>query len=327
MSWRKDAAIPFPNEAIGVKTLHYKDSVRDRPVLVEFWYPTDQRQGTYEVSEESVWIHPKELRNVEIAGSQTSYPLIMMSHGNRGDRRERTWLVEALVRQGFVVASVEHHGNAWYHYNPLSSFCFWDRAKDITFALNSLLQDPNFQDRIDRDRIGFVGYSMGGMTGLALAGAQASHTREIAKEQCSQLGGMIPESVVDGLDFVEAEKNYEDPRIRAMLLICPAAFVYQPFALQKIKIPVGLIVSLDDEVLPYNDHADKIIKNTAIRKLKIMKNKTSHYAFLNRITDRGNLILQKAFDVSTAHRWTAIHEEATQFALQFFKETLPSNEK
>jgi len=323
---RRETAIPFPNEALGVQTFQYKDEGRNRPVTVEFWYPTDRLDGPYEPTEENVWVHPKEIRNASISDQRSTYPLILMSHGNRGDRRERTWLVEALVRQGFFVASVEHHENAWYHYNPLSSFCFWDRAKDVTFALDRLLQEQSVKNVINREKIGFVGYSMGGMTGLALAGAQAEHTREIAVEQCNQVGD-IPISVLDHLDFAEAEKNYEDPRIRSMLLICPAAFVYLPNSLKTIHIPIGLIASMDDEVLPYKEHASKIIQNIALRKLKIMKNKTSHYAFLNRMTERGHTLLQKAVDVSSSQNWLPVHQESTKFALQFFQETLDSPDK
>lgn len=317
---KKAVHTPFSSEVIGVKTFEYLDSKRNRPVIVEFWYPTDETNISQELHEDSVWEHPKEARNASLSTRETSYPLILMSHGHRGDRRERTWLVDSLVRQGFLVASVEHHGSAWNQFNPLSSFCFWDRAQDVSFTLDRLLEDANLRDRINSRKIGFIGYSMGGMTGLALAGAEATNAKEIAAKELSQIGQMPPE-ILDTIDFSQAEKNYREPRIRSMLLICPATFAYLPETLKKIKVPIGLIASVDDEVLPHSEHASKIIQHLVPKKLKIMRNKTSHYAFLNHMTKKGYEILQKAVPNPTAN-WTAVHKEATEFAIKFFQETL-----
>jgi predicted dienelactone hydrolase len=311
----------YANDAIGVRTLNFYDEARNRPVIVEFWYPTDEQNITHDRTDDSVWIHPKEARDVTISEMKKKYPLILMSHGHRGDRRERTWLSDALVRQGYIVASVEHHGNAWYQYNPLSGFCFWDRAKDISFTLTCLLDNSEYKDHIDHQKIGFVGYSMGGMTGLALAGAEAKYAKEIATMQL-KLAGEISQESFNELDFSDAEKSYLEPRIRSILLICPASFAYQPDALKKIKTPIGLIASLDDEVLPHQDHANKIIQNITPFKLKLLKNKTSHYAFLNRMTEKGYKILQKAVGNPSVINWAPIHKDATQFAITFFKETL-----
>ncbi|HSX13624.1 MAG TPA: alpha/beta fold hydrolase [Chlamydiales bacterium] len=309
------------SDAIGVRTLNFHDEKRNRPVIVEFWYPTDEQNFIYDITDDSVWIHPKEARNVSLSKMKQKYPLILMSHGHRGDRRERTWLADALVRQGYIVASVEHHGNAWYQYNPLSSFCFWDRAKDISFALTCLLENPEYKNQIDQQKIGFVGYSMGGMTGLALAGAEAKYVKEVAAMQL-KLAGDVSQESFNTLDFSDAEKSYLEPRIRSILLICPATFAYQPESLKQIKTPIGLIASIDDEVLPHQDHANKIIQNMTPFKLKLLKNKTSHYAFLNRMTEKGYTLLQKAVGNPSGINWTPIHKDATQFAITFFKETL-----
>lgn len=319
MQKRSDAA--FTSDAIGVRTLNFYDETRKRPVIVEYWYPTDEQNVVYDLNGDGVWIHPKEARNVSISSQKKSYPLILMSHGHRGDRRERTWLADALVRQGYVVASVEHHGNAWYAYNPLSGFCFWDRAKDISFTLTCLLESPEFKDQINQQKIGFIGYSMGGMTGLALAGAEAKYAKEIATMQL-KLAGEVSQESFNELDFSEAEKSYLEPRIRSILLICPATFAYQAESLKQIKTPIGLIASLDDEVLPHKEHAHKIMLNLNLFKIKLLKNKTSHYAFLNRMTDKGYTMLQKAVGNPSGINWAPIHKDATQFAITFFKETL-----
>ncbi len=317
---KKTHALPFKNEAIGVQTFKYEDETRNRPVLVELWYPTDEGVASHQV-EEDVWVHPKEARDVALSSKISSYPLILMSHGMRGERRERTWLADALARQGYLVASVEHYGDTWRKYDPLMSFKFWERAKDISFSLSRLLENPNLKSRIDTNRIGFVGYSMGGMTGLALAGAQAKYAQAIAKVQYEQTKEISLEEF-NGLDFSEAEKNYQEPRIHSILLICPATFAYLPEALKSVKTPIGMIASLDDEILPHADHAAKIMEHAPPRKTKLMKNKTSHYAFLNKMTKKGCEVLQKG--VKDPIDWQPVHQETTDFTIQYFEDTLPA---
>ena len=319
MSFRKDSQEIADDVAIGVKTFKFHDNSRNRPVTVEIWYPTEEKATAFDLTDDCVWQHPKEARNASISLKDSKYPLIIMSHGNRGDRRERTWLADSLVKKGYIVASVEHHGNSWKDYNPLSSICFWERAKDVSFSLDQLLSSEILASKINTNKIGFVGYSMGGMTGLALAGAQAKHLKEIAKIQISQLPG-VPPTVLDSIDFSEGEKNLKETRIKSFLLICPASFAYSSDSLKSIKSPIGLIASLDDEVLPHKDHAQKILKGIVPRKLKLLRNKTSHYAFLNKMTKKGYEILQKIAPVESD--WTPIHKEATSFTIKYFDETL-----
>lgn len=314
--------IQITSDAIGVRTLRYEDGGRKRPVVIELWYPTNRSGISLDAPTDIVWIHPKEARNVPLLERDSPYPLIVMSHGHRGDRRERSWLADLLVRQGYVVAAVEHFGNTWNEYNPLVSLRFWERAKDVSFALDRLFDEPFLEGAIDANRVGFVGYSLGGMTGLALAGAQAKNAREIVLYQQGQIKEVSPEAIA-AIDFSEADKDYKEPRIRSMLLLCPAIFIYPPESLSQIKIPIGLVAAINDEVLPHKEHAYQIIKHLVPYKLKVMRKEISHYAFLNRITEAGHKILQKAVrsDPPSCDR-TALHSEVGAFCIEFFKETL-----
>src|SRR3990167_2365979 len=151
---------------LAVRTLHYGDENRQRPVIVELWYPTEQT-GPFETGSDAIWVHPQEIRDAPFASLPSKCPLILMSHGNRGDRRERSWLAASLVRKGFVVAAVEHYGNSRTTYNPMLTMQFWERPRDVVFALDQLSADASMQEMVDFQKVGFVGYSLGGMTGLA----------------------------------------------------------------------------------------------------------------------------------------------------------------
>ncbi|MBX7067618.1 MAG: hypothetical protein K1X28_10350 [Parachlamydiales bacterium] len=307
-------------ENIGVHTAKYQDEKRGRPVVVEVWYPTNQ-EGPVDRPEDPVWEHPKEIRDVSIADGK--YPLIMMSHGHGGDRRDRSWLVEYLVKNGFIVASVEHYGNSWRSYNPVLTLRFWERAKDVSFAISVLVKDPMLKKHIDPKKIGFVGYSLGGMTGLALGGAKVHNIKQIAVEYLKKYKEFdkINLELVENTDFTDAHGDFIDHRIKALALLSPAAFAISPESLKKMKVPVALIASEEDEILPHQDHALKIVEHLKPTRLKLFKDKVSHYVFLNRVSDVGKSLLRP--DIQTDKIQSdrlKIHEEVGRFLSDFFKE-------
>ena len=127
--------------SLGVKTLHYHDEIRDRPIVVEFWYPTDRRGPVEAAPLDSLWIHPNEVRNAPLRQSTQKYSLIAMSHGYRGGRRDLSWLAEKFVQQGYVVAAVDHFGDTRARFQLLTSIRFWERPKDISFMIDSLQKE------------------------------------------------------------------------------------------------------------------------------------------------------------------------------------------
>lgn len=306
---------------IGVHTENYEDTKRNRPVVVEVWYPTNQSEPL-DQPEDAAWVHPNEIRNAPMASGK--YPLVLMSHGHRGDRRDRSWLVEYLVKNGFIVASVEHFGNSWRSYSPLISLRFWDRAMDVSFAITQLLKDPLLSRQIDSSRIGFIGYSLGGMTGLALGGAKAQNIREVILAE-RETFKEIDVELVNQFDFTEAQGSFLDKRIKAIVLLSPAAFIYPPQSLKNVKTPVALVASEGDEVLPFKEHALKVIQHLAPGKIqfKLLRDKSSHYVFLNRVTELGKSYLHEDIhtDEIEADRLT-VHKEVGDFIIAFFKEQL-----
>jgi predicted dienelactone hydrolase len=306
-------------EAIGVRTFQYEDNRRHRPVVVELWYPIEGDHSIESLSEE-VWKHPKESRNAPIAEGAKGLPLILMSHGHCGDRRDRSWLAERLVRANFIVASVDHYGNTRSTFNPLLTIKFWDRPRDISFALDRLLQEPSLTGRVDPEKIGFAGYSLGGMTGLGIGGGIPEKLEELIAKNKAKLSD-IPEEVLAQIDFKEAGSNLRDPRIRAILLIAPANFVYSSNALKRIKVPIGLVSAINDEVLPHHEHSSLIIQHVVPFKLKILRKEISHYAFLNPLSEIGRKILPAKFcsDPPCCDR-ASIHRDVGNFAIEFFRE-------
>lgn len=303
---------------LGVRTLHYENEMRHRPVVVEFWYPAD-RGTPVDVSQDPIWIHPTEVRDAPFRNGQEKYPLLLLSHGHRGGRRDMSWLAEKMVKAGYVVAAVDHHGDTRAHFDPLVSIRFWERSTDLTFLLDHLQKEPVVGERLDFEKIGCVGYSLGGMTSLSLAGATAQRARQAIEN--SDRSHLLSPEVLERFDFSEAEKSYRDPRIKAIFLMCPATSMYPPESLKQVQIPVGLIASLQDEVLPHQEHAAQIIEYLKLKKLKILDQGISHYAFMNRVSKAGRQVLSRALHGGPieSHR-IVLHKEAGEFVVEFFRD-------
>jgi len=290
-------------------------------VIIELWYPVD-----FPIADtaplEDVWIHPKESRNAPLSSNSQKYPLILLSHGHGGERRDRSWLAEHLVKANFIVASVDHYGNSHRTLDPVLTLQFWDRAKDISFAIDRLIDEPFLGGRLDQTRIGFTGYSLGGMTGLALAGGIV----EKLEESISKHSGRFPEISKEALaqvDFSQVHKPFRDPRIGAILLLAPANFIYRPEALKQIKVPIGLVSAINDEVLPFRDHAYPLIQHIVPVKLKVLRREISHYAFLNLSSEFGKKFLpvRVRSDPPCCDR-SLVHRDIGRFAVDFFTDNL-----
>lgn len=85
------------------------------------------------------------------------------------------WLVEPLVAAGFRVIAVDHHGNNYVGgYEPEGFLFVWERPRDLTFVLDVLA------DEQPHGPVGAAGFSVGGYTLAALAGARLDPQRVAA---------------------------------------------------------------------------------------------------------------------------------------------------
>lgn len=134
-----------------------------------------------------IWLPP------DFQAQEGPWPLIIFSHGFGGCAMQSRFLTSYLADQGYIVAAPDHADAACDKYGgklpqgltgtkawPERPFRYpekWDdtteadRKDDVLFALSSLLDDRKYAPFIDRERMGLMGYSLGGYTVLGIAGA------------------------------------------------------------------------------------------------------------------------------------------------------------
>ena len=116
------------------------------------------------------------VKDCPVAGNRL--PLNIISHGRGGWFAGHHDTAAALADAGFVVAAINHPGdntNDASHRNDLSILA--TRPADIVRLIDLMLNGWKDSAGIDRERIGFFGFSRGGYTGLVLAGAKPDFRR------------------------------------------------------------------------------------------------------------------------------------------------------
>ncbi len=306
----------------GISTFNFYDAERDRPLTTEIWYPIDL--DTPAESATGVWIRCDEAREAALSTKKEKYPLIVISHGNRGDRFNISWLAEVLAANGYIVAAMDHYGNTWNNVIPKCCATPWERPKDVSFVLDQILTASPFKDHIDQSRIGFAGYSLGGATGIWIAGAQTNEKDvDSMRMACTvELSDIVSDELLDGIDFTQACRSFRDERFTAMFVMAPAlGWLFDEKSLESIDIPVYIIAPVKDTVVPFESNAQILAKKIARANLMVLSGDETHFVFLNRASKFGKRFLNAKYceDPQTIDR-KSIHDKVAKTAVEFFQE-------
>jgi predicted dienelactone hydrolase len=160
-------------------------------------------------------------------------PLVILSHGRDGWFGANHDTAEALADAGFVVAAINHPGDTYSDNSRRNSLSVLaSRPVDMIRLLNFMLHDWKDRAAIDPARIGSVGFSNGGYTGLVLIGVTPDFRR--VAELCQEKTGECAQ-----LHNGEAAPNPpHDARIKAAVIVDPASGTFTPDNLAAIRIPL-----------------------------------------------------------------------------------------
>lgn len=316
-------SVRFPSK-VGVTTLRLYDTARERPLVTEVWYPVHPSARASPPS--GLWVQCDEARDAPVKSSNTKYPLIVMSHGNWGDRLNISWIAETLVMNGYVVVSMDHYGNTWNNKIPECFIKIWDRPQDVSFVIGQVLQDERIGPHIDHAKIGVVGYSLGGHTGIWIAGGKVGQMSkpDLSTIPKGQLPATVDDAVIDAIDFSPATQSYRDPRVSAVFVMAPAlGHLFEFDSLQSIAIPVQIVAAEGDRVVPTEMSAKWLASKIKTACLTLIPGGADHYVFLNRASKGGLMLLDKRIvsdppDVDRAK----IHKEISTTAVEFFNKSL-----
>jgi predicted dienelactone hydrolase len=235
---------------VGQKEFVLVDPIRNRKLVTYVWYPIPKEIKLKDL-DKGPFVPVVAASDVKPVAHK--FPIVLISHGSGGLAKRMFWLAGSLVKNGNVVIAVDHPGNKLFDNSVNGLMRIWDRAKDLSFALDKVLESKEFEGAVDSSKIAAVGHSAGGTTVLLLGGARFSYEKfqspvpkcEGSKDpyvakQCTELKSLnlrsYPKALVDG--------DYMDKRVKAVVALDPGfARSFQQQSLQKISSKIFVFIA------------------------------------------------------------------------------------
>ncbi|MDB9529358.1 alpha/beta hydrolase [Oscillatoria sp. CS-180] len=255
------------------------------PALDYSALPMLAETGSFAVQERSLLLHDEERNRTyptdlywpnDLDAIAGPIPVLIFSHGY-GDTRTHPEIVAAarsLAANGFLVAVPEHIGSNKAYQDELArgltqesfdAMEFINRPLDIRFLLDTLEQrnDPDFQGRLQLNRVGLIGHSFGGYTALATAGATVDVNR--LRQQCDPETDFAPDTVNIALliqcRLLELEASPEamrqltdgslaDERVGMVMTFAPLSNLFGEQGMGQIQVPTVIIGGAYDIATP-----------------------------------------------------------------------------
>jgi predicted dienelactone hydrolase len=318
-----------------------RDAEHRTQLRITVWYPAPDN-----VDEKSLDLGPPD-RPLFIVGEAAPdapfvdtrrRPVILFSHGFGGTARMMGWFTTNLARAGFVVVAVDHPGNNGLDKMTVpGSMMFWDRPEDLKVALKAVRDDPMIAAHIDPRRVGVAGFSLGGLTALAAAGAQINPDLFLAFCKRQPGDAICQPQKEFPVTMAQAEQAYASPElapevaharddhsipeVRAAFAMAPAiAQALEPASLRSLRAPVAIILGDSDPVVPPNTNGGAVARMIPGAEFRVLPS-VGHYDFLSVCTPAAmTAVSELCGGLKVQQRST--HEEALRMAFQFFARTL-----
>jgi len=243
-----------------------------RPLRWAAWYPAERDSATMEITippGRALYSLGLLAPKAPLSAGTDRYPVVLISHGTGGSASGLGWLASSLAEQGYVVLGVDHHGNTGVEaYRPEGFLCWWERARDLTVLLDRLSEDGAFAGRLDLTDVSAAGFSLGGYTALAMAGAITETDRMLAfvkehpfsdgpqemRNLAAQIEPLLSSSAVFRASWESQSHSYRNERIRAVVAIAPAPPVrsFTEESLRDVRLPITLLCGEADTEAPYD---------------------------------------------------------------------------
>lgn len=211
--------------------------------------------------------------------------LVVLSHGSGGSVWPQFDLAQALVAAGFTVAMPLHAGDNFQDTSDVGPVAWARRPKEMSQAIDAVAAQAAPGGRfaplqLDLQRVGAYGMSAGGITVLTLAGARwspallAKHCEAHIAEDfagCVGLSTQLTGGVLDGSKMAVARqvirlklgsdtawREWNDPRIAAVVAAVPMATPIDMASIAKPRVPLALVRAGQDAWLAPRYHLDAV---------------------------------------------------------------------
>ncbi len=236
------------------------------------WYPADAPAAPVDMG----LIRPSLAVNAPMVGQ--ALPLVIISHGNGGSFVGHADTAAALAEAGFVAVSLTHPGDNFRDQSRATDLP--GRPVQLRRLLDYVLTEWSDRGRIDPDRIGAFGFSAGGFTVMAAAGAVVDPDR--VRDHCRRLPEMFDCKLLAAAPMKPdpAVGWRRDERIRAVVAAAPGlGYSFTDESLASIRIPVQLWEAANDQILVAPWHVEPVRDRVAGAEFHMVDG-AGHFDFL-----------------------------------------------
>lgn len=286
----------FAAEDVGLTSIPVSSKARDTNLDVTIWYPAKGGDGTPALSSENRIFQGTAVRK-DATIKDGHFPLVLISHGSGSRAEGMAWIAAKLASEGFIVAGTNHPGTTSGDSTPADTPKIWERTNDLTTIVTALTTDGTWSGAIDGQRIGVLGFSLGGSAAMEIAGARAhldAYVRyceeNAAMMDCQWFAGgrayvnnepvSVPKLDLRTIDKARFEQQNRDPRIRSAVLVDPGlALAFQPDSLRQIDIPLTFINLGSEGKIPPAVLADELAAQAPVSTYQQV-DEANHFSFL-----------------------------------------------
>jgi predicted dienelactone hydrolase len=240
--------------------------------------------------------------NQDAALAEGEFPVVLLAHGGlRAAPNLSGWIASYLAMRGFIVAE-PHPPQLGPDEAQAAIAEAWLRPADLSTTLQAIESDSVLNAHIKKDRVGVLGFLLGGTSALTLAGA------EIDPEGYANICDGEATIGMDcfwfsrnGVDLHEADikslehSNYNS-KVKVAIAIDPElSTVFTQASLRNISIPVAIInLGKAETILPGLNASslEGLIPNVNYETVP----DATQYSSFSECTSKGAIILQSEGD-------------------------------
>ncbi|MYM59046.1 alpha/beta fold hydrolase [Vibrio sp. OCN044] len=256
-----------------------------RPLNTAIWYPTQDVSATALIGDNPVFVGTHVIKGAHIKSG--IFPVVLLSHGYRGNWRNQNWLATGLAKRGYIVAAADHPGTTSFDQSSVQAAKWWERPQDVSRVLDYLLTATKWKPSTNPSDVTAIGHSLGGWTVMLLAGAKIDKARFEADCRLypnPRTCGLSKELGLSKLQTSEPQNNaLRDPRIKRIVsLDLGLARSFSIKSLRDIKVPsLILAAGVDIGDLPQALESGYIAEHMPLnsRRYKVYE-KAAHFSFM-----------------------------------------------
>ncbi|MEO6547764.1 MAG: prolyl oligopeptidase family serine peptidase [Ferruginibacter sp.] len=273
------------------------------------WYPTEDTTTPETMIGQFVKVPVTAEGKVLMTNKK--YPVIIFSHGAASTALQMIAWGHYLASRGYIVVSVNHKGDSTQEVQlgafSLADRQMWHRPQDLTAVLNQFLLDPLFRPFIDKDKVAVGGFSLGGYTAIAIAGARLDLNQLRTKSELDALpaeirksievyGELLKKDTILQQSLQHSGDSFKDKRIKGVFALAPAIGEgFTKSGLSEINVPVQIVVGDEDVVAPKEKNAELYAKGIKGAKLTVLPHEVGHITKPDPVSDENWL---KVFKMS-----------------------------